>query len=143
MKVTLSLKIKIVHDKNSTQLLKFSCPKKSFVSFHLLLFIYSYVKTVKMYSEPCQIFMTELFPKTVKWVLVGNCFCKNAPSWLFFRSSNTPLVLTVCHYYATYAFQSESTLFSCLWVAWISRNALLEAVAIFEITGTGLEPTTT
>ena len=50
--------------------------------------------------------------------------------------------LTVCSYHVTYAYQSESTLFSCLNV----KELLAERQARnlkFKWTAAGLEPTTT
>ena len=55
--------------------------------------------------------------------------------WIYFTT------LTVCSYHVTYAFQSESTLYSCL----NAKELLLETGAKSEIsvTATGLEPITT
>ena len=49
--------------------------------------------------------------------------------------------MTVCSCHVTYAFESESTLYSCL----MSRNSLLEAGAKSEgeVTAAGLEPRNT
>ena len=49
--------------------------------------------------------------------------------------------MTVCYYHITYAFQSESTLYSCLNV----KELFAETWMISEVyvTATGFEPTTT
>ena len=65
----------------------------------------------------------------------SNVYVSVAPTLLAWK------LLAVCSCHVTYAFPSESTLYS----SWISRNSLLETGAKSEVyvTATGLEPTTT